>query len=72
VAQPNQASKQAELTVVVIPFGNVWFDGRPLGEAPVTLRADPGVHRIGAGKDAPDKFRTVTLQPGETQRVVLR
>jgi hypothetical protein len=61
-----------ELRVVVVPFGDVWVDGRPRGHAPVLLRLPPGTHEVAWGDGRPDARRNVQLAPGAHEKVVLR
>lgn len=57
------------LRVVVVPWGNVWVDGRPLGRAPQVLELPAGVHRVAVGQETPGTAHEVRLAPG-TRRVV--
>jgi serine/threonine protein kinase len=62
--------RPARLTVVVFPWGNVWLDGKHMGQAPLedhTLR--PGRHEISAGRRGPTTTRTVRLRPGQRRTV---
>jgi serine/threonine protein kinase len=61
-----------ELRVVVVPFGDVWVDGRPRGHAPVLVRLPPGNHEVAWGDGRPDGHRNVRLAPGAHEKVVLR
>ncbi len=40
------ASARVPLTVAVIPWGNVWVDGRSAGRSPATVKVSPGTHRV--------------------------
>lgn len=60
------------LNVVVIPFGDVWIDGRRIGPSPVTLEVETGRHVVAAGEGSPSRQRTVQVSAGQTRRVVLR
>ena len=59
------------LRVTVVPWGDVWADGRWMGRAPVTLRLEPGRHRIGAGAENPTQSRTVTVRPGRQRTITI-
>jgi serine/threonine protein kinase len=63
---------QAWLEVIVVPYGDVSIDGRPMVRAPVTLATDAGEHAIEArGGRGNVLKRRVTLTPGQRKRVVL-
>jgi serine/threonine protein kinase len=63
---------KAWLEVIVVPYGDVSIDGRPMVRAPVTLAADPGEHTIEARGSRGDLLRRrVTLAPGQRKQVVL-
>ncbi|HSN85064.1 MAG TPA: serine/threonine-protein kinase [Polyangiales bacterium] len=58
--------KPAHLDVIVIPWGDVWINGKRWGPAPMmneTLK--PGRYRISAGQGGPSQTRTIRLKPGE-------
>ena len=58
--------KPATLDVIVVPWGNVWINGKPRGSAPLMdARLKPGRYRISAGQGEPSKTRTVRLRPGD-------
>jgi serine/threonine protein kinase len=59
------AEAQAELKVTVFPYGDVWVDGKRLGQAPVTVKLAPGVHEVGVGDGRPREKRSITLAAGE-------
>jgi hypothetical protein len=59
------AEAQAELKVTVFPYGDVWVDGKRLGQAPVTVKLAPGVHDVGVGDGRPREKRSITLAAGE-------
>ncbi len=65
-------SKRAELNVVVLPFGEVWVDGRHVGLSPQRLKLTPGAHEIGFGEGRPQETRTVNLGAGGHQEVVFQ
>jgi serine/threonine protein kinase len=62
----------AELRVVVIPFGDVWIDGKPLGHAPVSVKLPPGTHEVSVGDGRPEQQRTLSLRSGEHENAVFR
>jgi serine/threonine protein kinase len=66
------AEGQAELKVYVQPYGDVWIDGKRLGQAPVTLKLEPGVHEVGVGDGRPREKRSVTLSPGEKRALEIQ
>ncbi|HEY6879168.1 MAG TPA: protein kinase [Polyangiales bacterium] len=69
----SQAKHRAELTVVVVPFGEVWIDGKYVGEAPVRAhKLSPGTHEIGVGEGRPSEKRTVRLSPGQREELVFK
>jgi tRNA A-37 threonylcarbamoyl transferase component Bud32 len=59
------------LTVVVLPYGNVWLDGDKIGASPVTMDVTAGAHVVAAGRETPEQERQVTVARGEPSRVVL-
>ena len=62
----------ATLSVIVIPFGDVWVDGRHVGTAPLDVEVPAGRHVVAAGEGSPTKRTTVQVTPGQRRRVVLR
>jgi serine/threonine protein kinase len=64
--------RRARLQVAVVPFGDVYVDGRHVGASPVTLKLKPGVHRVEARTDSGSTRRRVELDPGEHRNLVLR
>jgi serine/threonine protein kinase len=67
---PKTKPKQAELNVVVLPFGEVWVDGKHLGQSPLRLKLPPGSHEIGVGEGRAREKRTVHLAAGEREEIV--
>lgn len=62
---------RAELTVVVVPFGEVWIDGKYIGQAPVhAYKLAPGTHEIGVGEGRASETRTVRLGAGQREELV--
>ena len=60
------APAPGSLTVIAIPWGKVWIDGRPAGASPLkdhTLK--PGRYQVSAGQEGPSKTQTVRLRPGQ-------
>jgi serine/threonine protein kinase len=66
------APRRGTLRVVVVPFGEVWIDGRRVGQSPVRRELAPGRHAVATGQDGRTQRRVVHLEPGGHQRVVLR
>ena len=57
------------LVVRVVPWGNVWLNGRAMGRAPRTLKIRPGEHTVGVGHAAGDWSRRVRVIPGGLKTV---
>ena len=58
--------KPAHLDVVIIPWGDVWINGKRWGSAPMMgERLKPGRYRISVGQGEPAKSRTVRLRSGD-------
>lgn len=49
------------LKVVVLPWAEVWVDGKSLGQTPVHARVSVGSHRVRLKNDEKDKTVTVTV-----------
>jgi eukaryotic-like serine/threonine-protein kinase len=62
----------AELYVVVYPFGDVWVDDKPAGQAPLSLRLAPGSHEIAVGEGRVRERQTVRLRAGESRNLTFR
>ncbi len=60
------------INVIVVPFGDVWVDGRMVGTSPVTLEVPAGRHVVATGDGAPTRRTTVTVTAGQRRRVVIR
>jgi serine/threonine protein kinase len=67
---PEPRARRAELNVVVLPFGEVWVDGKHIGLSPQRLKLAPGSHEIGVGEGHPREKRAVSLAPGARQEIV--
>jgi hypothetical protein len=65
-------SGQAWLEVIVVPYGDVAVDGRPVGAAPVTVAVGPGEHVVETHSRGETLRRKVTLTPGQRRQVVLK
>ncbi|HEX5661833.1 MAG TPA: serine/threonine-protein kinase [Polyangiales bacterium] len=70
--EAHASRKRAELNVVVLPFGEVWIDGKHVGLSPQRIKLAPGEHEIGVGEGRPRETRSVSLAPGEHEEVVFR
>jgi len=69
-AAPAPPPKPAHLDVIVIPWGEIWINGKRQGAAPLmdkTLK--PGRYRISAGQEGPSQSKTLRLRPGERKTV---
>jgi len=67
-----EATGPTTLRVVVVPYGEVWLDGRRVGTSPVTLRVPPGRHVVGTGEGAPSRTRPVRIAAGQHRQVEFR
>jgi hypothetical protein len=56
----------------VLPFGDVWIDGRKVGSAPIQREVDPGVHTVATGEGQARKQRRVRVRGGQERTVVFR
>jgi hypothetical protein len=72
LASGRPAPAAAEIRVVVIPFGEVWLDGKPLGHAPISVKLAPGAHEVGVGDGRPEQRHAVHLHAGEREHLVYR
>ncbi len=64
------ASADASLTIVVVPYGDVLVDGHRVGTSPITVNIPPGRHNVGTSSST--RRTTVELHARERRRVVLR
>ena len=67
-ATPPRAMKPVlgRLEVFILPWAEVWADGKPLGQTPVHAELPPGPHRIRLKNDATDKTISVTIAASRT------
>lgn len=63
--RPARPEAPARLRVVVVPWGDLWIDGRPAGRAPQEFELTPGAHRIEYGQQGPAGSRRLDLVAGE-------
>ncbi len=49
------------LKVVILPWAEVWVDGKPLGQTPVRTKLSVGPHRVRLKNDATEKTVSVTV-----------
>jgi serine/threonine protein kinase len=54
------------LTVVILPWAEVWVDGKPRGQTPVHTRLTVGPHRVRLKNDTNEKTITVTVSTAKT------
>ncbi len=70
-AAPKQKAlpaKPAHLDVIVVPWGDVWLNGKRWGAAPMMNEPlKPGRYRVSVGQQAPSETRTVRLRPGDRE-----
>jgi serine/threonine protein kinase len=70
---PPGRADTATLEVVMLPYGEIFVDGKRAGQAPITLDLPPGDHAIaGKGQQGSTLRRQVALSSGQHRRVVLR
>jgi len=65
-APPAVTSATGRLNVVVLPWAEVWIDGRSFGQAPVRAKLAVGAHRVRLKNDAHEKTITVTVTADKT------
>jgi hypothetical protein len=63
-AEP-RVERRAELRVTVLPWGDVWINGKSKRRAPLEVSLKPGKYTISAGQGTPTKSRVIRLKPGE-------
>jgi serine/threonine-protein kinase len=54
------------LKVVILPWAEVWVDGKPLGQTPVRAKISVGPHRVRLKNDTKEKTVTVTVTAART------
>lgn len=57
--------RAAQLTVTVLPWGDVWINGKYGRRAPFEVSLKPGTHTIRVGQGTPAKTRVISLKPRE-------
>lgn len=67
--QPSTDGQLAELKIFVQPFGDVWVDGKRLGQAPVSIKVEPGTHEVAVGDGRPKERRNIQVSAGQQERV---
>lgn len=55
-----------KLKVVILPWAEVWVDGRPLGQTPVLTKVSVGPHRVRLKNDVNEKTVNVTVTTAKT------
>lgn len=74
---PHGRSKQraedatGRVRVMVVPWGDVWVNGRHAGRAPLDVELAAGEHTIAAGVGRPSKRQRVRVQSGRTVTIEL-
>lgn len=70
---PEASSKgeRATVHVVVIPWGEVWVDGRYMGRAPTDVVVEVGEHNLEVGQGKPSRAQHLVLKPGERRAIEL-
>jgi len=64
------APTPARLTVIAIPWGDVWIDGKPQGASPLKNKSmKPGRYKVSAGQGKASKTQTIRLRPGQRRTV---
>jgi serine/threonine-protein kinase len=71
---PDAATKTARaepvatgnLKVVILPWAEVWVDGKPLGQTPVRTKLSAGAHRVRLKNDTKEKTVMVTVTAAKT------
>ncbi len=68
-SEPGLKGDEGELHIVVQPFGDVWVDGKRLGQAPVKLKVAPGIHEVAVGDGRPKERRNIQVSAGEREHL---
>ena len=58
---PPEPAATGALRVVVLPWAEVWIDGKPQGQTPIRTRLPVGSHRVRLKNDATEKTVTVIV-----------
>lgn len=66
--EPDDA-RPGTLRVTVVPWGDVWVDGRYMGRAPTEVSLRPGRHTVAAGAERPTVRRSVQVASGQLRRL---
>jgi hypothetical protein len=70
---PQQAPSDARLEVVMLPYGEIFVDGKHIGRAPISLALPAGDHAVaGKSREGAVLRRQIALASGEHRRIVLR
>lgn len=64
-ASESLAARPAQLRITVLPWGDVWINGKQAERAPRDLSLKPGRYTISVGQGTPATTRVVRLKPGE-------
>jgi serine/threonine protein kinase len=70
-ASDDVGKERATIHVVLIPWGEVWVDGRYMGRAPTDVVVSPGEHKLEVGKGSAERSQRITVKPGERRNVEL-
>jgi len=63
--------EKGTIRVGVLPFSNVWIDGKSVGMSPRTVAVDAGTHVVGVGEKRPTVTRRVVVRAGEVREVFI-
>jgi serine/threonine protein kinase len=66
VGKERTAVTTGELSVVILPWAEVWLDGKPLGQTPVRAKVPIGTHRVRLKNDVKEKSVTITVTASRT------
>ena len=70
VRKPVKPKGPGRVTITVLPWGNIWINGKPWGRAP--LRSEPlppGKYKISVGQNGPTKTKTIRLTSKQRKSV---
>ena len=63
-----QSKKPGRLSIVVMPWGNIWINGEPWGPAPLRKEPlPPGKYTVSVGRQGPTETKVVRLRPGQNR-----